>query len=608
MLGFNPLYRAVLGLMGGPQPALSLDFLAGGLNPAVVTFSRASNATQFDSLGRLVWAPHNLHSRSGVETAVVGSPGSAPSGWGLALGTSNGVTKSIVAKGFDQGVEYIDVRIAGTFVALENFSAVPPPGITGTPSLPSEQWCASLYWGVVAGVLPPPASAGVSGCRIRFGSPGLLQQIGDSDVPRYVFGRVSNTRTAPASTTVVGSDFLWAFGAGVTVDVTIRLGAFQLERAGADSPKVYVKTTGTVYYGPRFDYDPATLAARGLLIEEARTNLVINASLTPAAGSPATAVRNAVGITGLANDAWTITDSATLNYQMAGSDGFTATAAQHTISCFVKAGTANRCQLALSAAASSEFANFSLAGAGSVLLQNASTTATIQQYGNGWYRIAITVTLAVAGTQIFIVHINSDTAGRLVAYSGTGLTLIACYTQAEVGAFATSLIPTFGAAATRAGDVADLSSAPAYDPAGVTYYASWERYAIPLTGVSTAFFFVGDGSTFLSIESGSSNPAQQRSNLTNATAQQGLLGATDGVPNTVYKFAARWAPNDGIAVQNGTLTAPDNLVTMPASLPSSRLWIGRGATGSALQMHGWMREIRVYAEGLSNAQLQALTS
>ena len=34
----------------------------------------------------------------------------------------------------------------------------------------------------------------------------------------------------------------------------------------------YVPTTSAAVYGPRFDYDPVTLAAKGLLIEEQRSN------------------------------------------------------------------------------------------------------------------------------------------------------------------------------------------------------------------------------------------------------------------------------------------------------------------------------------------------
>ena len=37
-----------------------------------------------------------------------------------------------------------------------------------------------------------------------------------------------------------------------------------------------VITTSAAYYGPRIDYDPNTLAVKGLLIEEARTNLLLN--------------------------------------------------------------------------------------------------------------------------------------------------------------------------------------------------------------------------------------------------------------------------------------------------------------------------------------------
>jgi hypothetical protein len=56
----------------------------------------------------------------------------------------------------------------------------------------------------------------------------------------------------------------------------------QLSDSASVDPYVYqpvAAPTSTAYYGPRFDYDPVTLAPKGLLIEEQRTQLLLNSSL-----------------------------------------------------------------------------------------------------------------------------------------------------------------------------------------------------------------------------------------------------------------------------------------------------------------------------------------
>jgi hypothetical protein len=580
MLGFNPLYRAVLGLMGGPQAALSLDFLAGSsLNPSVVTFSRASHATQFDSLGRLVWAPHNfmLSPVAGNATVSVTTEVPPPPGF-------SGTIRKLTAITNDPQLGF--------------FSNTATQFLSGVRSYTFQAW-----------VLAVGSSIGktASFWLFRDGVTDVQNSASVVLTGQWQFLSATLTMTTAPTTNITARIDIPDTAA---VGDVVYIAGYQLEYASANSPQPF----STMLYGPRFDYNPATLSPRGLLFEAQRTNLITRSDFWGVVFPGPSVVPNAVGPDGFANSAYTFTEgtSSVQHISGCGTTGTATTAAVHNLSAFVKAGTATRCQLACSNVVSGEYANFSLVGAGSVLVQNASNSAVIQKLGNGWFRIGMNVTAAASSGNLFVAHINDDAAARLPTYLGTGLTLQIFGGQVELGAFASSYIPSFVATTTRSGDISDLVSAPPYNSAGMTYYAEFERegFATASSGeAASSMFYWGDVTDYVNAVYGFGTPSQQRCDIGGGgSAQFQVSGPDVAVPFTVYKWATRFALNDARMAQNGVLGTSDTLGTLPAALGTTRYSIGRANAASAQQMNGWLRAVRVYTQALPDATLQALTS
>jgi hypothetical protein len=231
-----------------------------------------------------------------------------------------------------------------------------------------------------------------------------------------------------------------------------------LNTATAVNASGYVATVNANL--PRFDYDPTTLACKGLLIEESRSNVCIqSADIENVAWS-----RAGVGVVGdtVTSPAGTTTgntvtcSAGSSVHRVVSTAGTVTSGASATHSVFVKAGTHSFFQIH-DGSTGTFYANFNLT-TGTVTAVNPVSGATITPYGNGWYKCTLTLT-AGATTSIGAITIIPDgTSLRNPTWAAAGTESIYAWGyQIEVGAFATSYIPTLASQVTRNADVVSMT-------------------------------------------------------------------------------------------------------------------------------------------------------
>lgn len=372
----------------------------------------------------------------------------------------------------------------------------------------------------------------------------------------------------------------------------------------------YIDATGLVQTATtnaaRWDYDPVTHALRGLRIEEARTNAVLQSGDFTSATWVKTSYTVSAGVPGpngpttgsgfISNAAGIGFASQNLNY--------TAGTAQ-TISCFVKAGSLSTVTLLMSgsgwADASLRSALFDLA-TGTVSSTSGSTAvASMQPFGNGWYRCQLTATpnqaSASANTQFCRATANGD--GTTVQYYIWG-------PQFEAGGYATTYIPTTTAAVTRAAEDCGMPTGAWFSSTASTLLVEYILRVAADTVNSHDACILNDGTynnrMLLRGINSATGSAMVITSIAGATATLDTPGKLPlvGIP---IRLAGSW---DGTTVAMGNRGATNQIANGKPSAITA-LTIGSSFASGVNHLSGHIRRIQYWPRALSTQDLSGLT-
>jgi prepilin-type N-terminal cleavage/methylation domain-containing protein len=403
------------------------------------------------------------------------------------------------------------------------------------------------------------------------------------------------TRTANGASTSYDSSNIWAVAGSIepTLDLNFARDKQLTNAVTGTNPISFTRGSIGTYTGSdgliktaaideaRFDHNPTTGESLGLLVEEQRTNLLLNSALIGGTNwtnqngisvtTNTTEVADPIGTNTASKLVSTLSNSQTLQLAT-----LTATVYNGSVYLRTLSGTAT-CNLVMYLNAPP----FTTIGSASVTVTNA------------WQRFSFATSTATAASYGFLIGVPS---GTVYAFGA----------QLEAGAFPTSYIPTTTATVTRAADVASITGANFsswYNQTEGTVFAEGNSY-----GFSASSF-----PTFAGISDGTGNNKLHYAYITQTIG--GYLVASGGA-NVVELYpavtanprrAAFAAAANNYAVSfNGASPTVDTAGNMPAGVNQMQIGnlLGAGATNN---FFGTIKRLTYWPARLPNTTLQSIT-
>jgi hypothetical protein len=355
---------------------------------------------------------------------------------------------------------------------------------------------------------------------------------------------------------------------------------------------------------PRFDYDPTTLQCRGLLIEETRTNFILNSGFSGAvAGTPGTPPTS-----------WSVPAS-TGRISNVTSDGLggnfievTATSQRYILqqAITLNANTTYTATLYIASNTGVAFNNI-------FFPTGTPSGTTITYFADGVSVVDTTSYIPTAGQRLSIVMAVGGTSGSVSLRCGIGTSANATGTvafsksQLEAGAFATSYIPTTTTSLTRNADVVSMTG---------TNFSSWYNASEGTFAVGFGALNVSPNSSTLICASdspltndwvlmyASSTAILNRVRVTGV--DQGSINIS-GSPAIGGNAVLTYKANSFAASLNGGTPGTDASGTVPTDI--LRLWIGTfdGTNTVPSFANGCIKSVRYWPQRVTNAETQSFS-